>query len=206
MALVITQIYDWQPHGVNQHKGGGILSIHPQKSSRELAEIADVSEATIKKAKFVYKCAAPEVQAAVKSGEIGIIKAASIAKLPKENQAKAIKAPIPKTPNFDSASFVPSDQELAAADAYEAEEVAKIMQIRDSDDRFAAAMDALKRLAKEVSQLKLQRDALKRKNDRAVDNATRLRSQLEAIRKIDGEQYVGVAAVSYQSHSGEVCV
>lgn len=95
-AMVITEIYQWRPVGANQHKGGSTLKVEPQKSAAELAAIAGVHVNTISRAKAVQTHAVPEVQAAVKNGEVGLPKAAAIAKLPKAEQAAALTKPLPK--------------------------------------------------------------------------------------------------------------
>ena len=81
--------------GSNQH-ANRVGTECPPKSNAELADAAGVSEKTIKQAKAVQTKAAPEVVEAVKRGEIGLPKAAAIAKLPKEEQAAAIHKPAPK--------------------------------------------------------------------------------------------------------------
>lgn len=96
IAMVITAIHQWRPVGTNQHKGGSTLKVEPQKSTAELAAIAGVHVNTISRAKAVQTHAVPEVQAAVKNGEVGLPKAAAIAKLPRAEQAAALTKPRPK--------------------------------------------------------------------------------------------------------------
>lgn len=95
LAMATTAVYAWRPMGSNQHQAR-VGTEYPSKSTAELAQIAGVSEKTIKQAKAVQTKAAPEVIEAVKTGEIGLPKAAAIAKLPQEKQAAAIAQPIPK--------------------------------------------------------------------------------------------------------------
>jgi hypothetical protein len=96
MAMAIAAVYSWRPVGANQH-GGSALSADPSKSTSELAAIAGVGTRTIEQAKAVIS-ATREVQAAVKAGEIGLPKAAAIAKLPQDEQATAIKQPLARKP------------------------------------------------------------------------------------------------------------
>ena len=95
LAMATTAVYAWKPVGSNQH-ANRVGTECPPKSNAELADAAGVSEKTIKQAKAVQTKAAPEVVEAVKRGEIGLPKAAAIAKLPKEEQAAAIHKPIHK--------------------------------------------------------------------------------------------------------------
>lgn len=95
LALATTAVYAWRPMGSNQHQNR-VGTECPPKSTAELAQVAGVSEKTIKQAKAVQTKAAPEVVEAVKAGEIGLPKAAAIAKLPVEKQAAAIAQPIHK--------------------------------------------------------------------------------------------------------------
>lgn len=103
MALATTAVYEWQPVGANQHRGsalsaefqaGSALSAEAPKTSRELAEIAGVGVRSIEQARMVETQAAPEVKEAVKAGDMGLAKASAIAKLPLEQQAKAIHKPM----------------------------------------------------------------------------------------------------------------
>ena len=95
LAMATTAVYAWKPLGTNQHAGSA-LSAEAPKSNKELAAIAGVGVRTIEQAKAVQTKAAPEVVEAVKAGEIGLPKAAAIAKLPVEKQAAAIAKPIHK--------------------------------------------------------------------------------------------------------------
>jgi len=60
------------------------------KTNAELAEISGASEHTIKQSKSFQHHAAPEVLEAVKRGEVGLPKAAAIAKLPLDEQAAPV--------------------------------------------------------------------------------------------------------------------
>ena len=92
-ALIEVSLREWKPA---HRPGKGALSAPLQASNQEMADAAGVKKRLIQQAKAVQNKAAPEVIAAVKSGEIGLPKAAAIAKLPKEEQAAAIAKPAPK--------------------------------------------------------------------------------------------------------------
>lgn len=95
LAMATTAVYAWKPEG-----NPAFAQLDTQcpvgKSTAELAEIAGVHPNTIKQAKTVQTSGTAEVQAAVKSGVIGLPKAAAIAKLPQAEQAAAIHKPAPK--------------------------------------------------------------------------------------------------------------
>lgn len=93
LALATTTVYAWKPVG-NPLFVQSDTEYPIGKTNAELAVLAGVSEPTIKQAKAVQINAVPEVQQAVKNGEMGLPKAAEIAKLPKSEQAAAIKQPV----------------------------------------------------------------------------------------------------------------
>ena len=92
-ALIEVSLREWKP---SHRPDKGELSSPLQASNQEMADAVGVTKRTIQQAKAVQSNATPEVIAAVKSGEIGLPKAAAIAKLPKEEQAAAIHKPIHK--------------------------------------------------------------------------------------------------------------
>jgi len=95
-AISLSEVYAWGRHGDNQHKNRKGTEYPSSFTSQQIAEEAGVSEKTIKQAKAVITKAVPELINAVKNGEIGLTKAAQIAKLPKSEQATAIDKPLPK--------------------------------------------------------------------------------------------------------------
>ena len=92
LGMAVTAVYAWKPHGDQR----STLNVDRVKSTAEMASIAGVHPNTITQAKTVQSQGTPEVQAAVKSGAIGLPKAAAIAKLPQAEQAAAIHKPAPK--------------------------------------------------------------------------------------------------------------
>ena len=93
LAMAVTAVYQWMPpHREKAHTECDL----PKKANSELESIAGVHTNTITQAKTVTAQAAPAVVDAVNRGELGLPKAAAIAKLPKEEQAAAIAKPIHK--------------------------------------------------------------------------------------------------------------
>ena len=93
-ALAIVACHEWAPVGrpENPAPGAGL----PMKNAQMAAE-AGVGERTIRQAKMVKAKGSKEVQEAVQKGEVSIKRAAEVAKLPKREQAAALKdKPVPK--------------------------------------------------------------------------------------------------------------
>lgn len=168
LAMATTAVYAWRAVGSNQH-GNRVGTECPPKSNAQLAEAAGVSEKTIKQAKAVQTNAAPEVVAAVKSGEIGLPKAAAIAKLPKEEQAAAIHKPTPKaTPEETPEDDGPSAEEIAAQVAAEEADRALVAKLLDSNAPLAELAEENKQLKAEIAQLKLARDGYMNRCNEAI--------------------------------------
>ena len=164
LAMAATAVYAWHPaHRKEAHTECEV------KTNRELAHIAGVHPNTITQAKVVQSQGTAEVQAAVKAGELGLPKAAAIAKLPKEQQAAAIHQPTPKvepqdTPEDDG----PSAEEIAAHEAAEAADRELVAKLLDSDEPLAALAAENKQLKAEIAQLKLARDGFMNRCNEAI--------------------------------------
>lgn len=165
-ALIEVSLREWKPA---HRPGKGALSAPLQASNQEMADAAGVKKRLIQQAKAVQSKAAPEVIAAVKSGEIGLPKAAAIAKLPKEEQAAAIHKPAPKaapeeTPEDDG----PSAEEIAAQVAAEEADRALVAKLLDSNEPLAELAEENRQLKAEISQLKLARDGYMNRCNEAI--------------------------------------
>lgn len=168
LAMATTAVYAWKPVGSNQH-ANRVGTECPPKSNAELADAAGVSEKTIKQAKAVQTKAAPEVVEAVKRGEIGLPKAAAIAKMPKEEQAAAIHKPAPKAaPEEIPEDDGPSAEEIAAQVAAEEADRALVAKLLDSNEPLAELAEENKQLKAEIAQLKLARDGYMNRCNEAI--------------------------------------
>ena len=93
LAMATTAVYAWHP----AHRPvNSALSADLPKSTKQLSEISGASTRSIEQAKAIQSKATPEVQEAVRRGDIGLPKAAAIAKMPQAEQAAAIHKPLPK--------------------------------------------------------------------------------------------------------------
>lgn len=168
LGLAVTAVYAWRPAGNPALSQSG-SACPVGKTNAELAQIAGVSERTIKQAKAIQTKAAPEVVEAVKRGEIGGEKAAAIAKLPKEEQAAAIHKPAPKaTPEETPEDDGPSAEEIAAQVAAEEADRALVAKLLDSNEPLAELAEENKQLKAEIAQLKLARDGYMNRCNEAI--------------------------------------
>jgi hypothetical protein len=117
-------------------------------------------------AQTVTAQAAPAVVAAVKSGELGLPKAAAIAKLPQAEQAAAISKPLPRKPTvvvpppststaaeplalpegMNEDDYGPSPEEIAASFAAEEDDRKLMHQMLHADDALASLHAEVTRL------------------------------------------------------------
>jgi len=168
LGLAVTAVYAWRPAGNPALSQSG-SACPVGKTNAELAQIAGVSERTIKQAKAIQTKAAPEVVEAVKRGEIGGEKAAAIAKLPKEEQAAAIHKPTPKaTPEETPEDDGPSAEEIAAQVAAEEADRALVAKLLDSNEPLAELAEENRQLKAEIAQLKLARDGYMNRCNEAI--------------------------------------
>jgi ParB-like chromosome segregation protein Spo0J len=201
-AMVITEIFKWKPVGANQHKTGSTQNVEPPtvaKSSSELATMAGVHVNTITQAKAVQTHAVPEVQAAVKSGAIGLPKAVAIAKLPKAEQAAATTKPLPKLYSVNPADADepedtgPDSEELVAQAAAEISDRHAMQLLLDADDKLATAVREIRRLNAEVILLKQSRDAAMNRAAELVKWVKRRDFQITQLTKEIAAQKRGAA-------------
>ncbi|RZL90768.1 MAG: hypothetical protein EOP82_14635 [Variovorax sp.] len=188
LAMAVTAVHAWKPKGVNQHGGERMgTQCPPSKSTAELAEIAGVGERTIKQAKAVQTHAGPAVVEAVKRGEIGLPKAAAIAKLPAEQQAAAISASVakqvkalkaPKAEPEEIHYFGPSDVEIAAAQEAAAADMSSLEALMVADDKLAAAVEEIKKLKLQLAAVESQRDGYMNRSNELISRVNSLKKKL----------------------------
>lgn len=165
-ALIEVSLSEWRPAG---QKKKAELSSGLTRTTQEMADAVGVTDRTIRQAKTVHATATAEVVDAVKRGEIGLPKAAAIAKLPKAEQAAAIHKPAPKVesepaPEDDG----PSAEELAAHAAAEAADRELMAKLLDSNEPLAELAQEIKQLKAENAQLKQRVNGLMSEKNEAI--------------------------------------
>jgi len=184
LAMATTAVYAWFPADGAAQKGGVTLNVTPPKSNAQLASIAGVHPNTITQAKAVQTKAAPEVVAAVKSGEIGLPKAAKIAQLPKEEQAAAITKPTPKPAKQEAedVSYTgPSQSEIDAAMAGVEQDIELLNKLLESDDKLATLVAENNKLRAELAVVKLSRDGYMNRSSELIGRIKTLKKKLEKL-------------------------
>lgn len=171
-AAAVSAVYGWTRAGRPSQKTGTECHISektgtqdvPPKTNAQLADLAGVSERTIRQAKKVEQKASPAVKEAVRDGKIGLVKAAAIADLPKSKQAAAIDKPLPKKPSKAEekpeapVDTGPDDAELRAQALAEKADLEAFQKLLDADDKLATAFAEIKRLNAELAIVKVARD------------------------------------------------
>lgn len=193
-ALIEVSLREWKP---SHRPDKGELSSPLRASNQEMADAVGVTKRTIQQAKAVQSNATPEVIAAVKSGEIGLPKAAAIAKLPKEEQAAAIHKPAPKA--APEAPPAPANHELEEAVNTINELAAENDQLRDrvavaamsgTDEERAMAAETIAELRAQIKTLEAELDAVRTSRDtfqrQNAELMKQIRLQQKQIKKLGG--------------------
>jgi len=111
LVACASAVFNWRPNGGDQSALSADCT-----SSKQVADKTGASVRTVEQFREVERKASPEVVEAVKRGEIGLPKAAAIAKLPKEQQAEAIGKPMsaskPKAAEPAEPAYPPPDEDL----------------------------------------------------------------------------------------------
>jgi ParB-like chromosome segregation protein Spo0J len=199
LGQAVVSVYAWHPAHRAAKEGG--TECHLPKTNAELAALAGVGERTIRQAKAVQSKAAPEVVAAVKSGEIGLPKAAAIANLPQAEQAAAIHKPAPKPAKPEpppiqappAAPEAPDEYtELDAARDQISELQIEVARLSDrlavecydvSEDEKTEASRIIAELRAEVQSLNAQLAAVTLSRDTYMEENAQMKAQMKAQRR-----------------------
>lgn len=160
VAFVVAAVHEWVPaHRPVADKSAPGADF--PKTAPELAEIAGVGVRTIERAKAIVRDGAPEVQAAVQSGEVSVKQAAEIVKCPKPDQAAVLKAAgalkgkartsddEPQQERAIDAENVPQAADLARELAEAVADNESMSRVFEANDQVAAAMAEAKRFREE---------------------------------------------------------
>jgi ParB-like chromosome segregation protein Spo0J len=91
-AMIAAEIANLPAHRPSDKSADRRTSSEPVVTQEEAAELMNVPERTLQRARMVKVNAVPEVQDAVVNEDLPLTKAEAIARLPKEDQPKALKA------------------------------------------------------------------------------------------------------------------
>jgi NACalpha-BTF3-like transcription factor len=151
------------------------------KSAKEMAEKAGVSVSTIERAKEVISKGSDEVINAVKTGKVSVKKAASVSKLPKEQQAKAITAPPEPKPSILEGSE-PSAEELMANDLAMQADLELVNQFLESDDKLAELYAEVKKLNHMLAQKESRIASLMREKSECIKLCHKLQKENDKLK------------------------
>lgn len=173
LALSYTKVYEWQP---SAQKASRVELGSTLKTNQELAELAGTSTKTIQQAKTVLTKGDEEVVKAVEAGKISIKRGAQIAKLPKEQQAKAITEPPEPKPSILDGNE-PSEDELQANELTMKADMDAIHKLLESDEELATAFAEIKRLNHLVAQKDVRIAAIMREKSECIKLCQKLQKE-----------------------------
>lgn len=177
-ALAVVTVHAWR------RRGNQIDTEYPfeTKTEDEMAELANTSAATIKKAKKIASKAVPEVIQAIQSGEVGISKASAIASLDKDKQAEALNKPLKKMIE-KLEDVAPEDDEIAINQERQRLDLETMNRLLDSDDKLAAAYVEIKQLNAELAVVKRSRDSYMNQCNEQIKMIKALQKKLDKLTK-----------------------
>jgi hypothetical protein len=178
LALATAQVYQWVSVGNPAFAQLG-TECPIGKTTAEMAEIAGVGERTMKQAKAVETKAAPEVIAAVKRGEVGLPKAAAIAKLPIAEQAAALHKPTPK-PEFEEEG-APDQAEFDSIAAAEKAEQMAMRLLLASDEPLADVTAKYEQALLQIEQLSARIVGLQNQSTHQIKTIKGLQAKLKKL-------------------------
>lgn len=179
LALSYAKVYEWQPSALKASRGE---PGSPLKTNQELAELAGTSTKTIKHAKTVLTEGDEEVVKAVETGKISVKRGAQIAKLPKDQQAKAItEPPIPRPSMLDGNA--PSDDELKANELAMQADLEALNKLLEADEPLKVAHEEIKRLNYLLAQQEVRIASLMREKSECIKLCKKQQAQLDKFYK-----------------------
>lgn len=204
LAMAATAVYGWRENGENNRAANLRTQCGGSKTTAEIAKSAGVGARSVEQAKTVQTKAAPEVVQAVVSGEMGLKKAAEIAKLPLHEQAAAIDKPLPPKPK--KAAEPPPQEQHNDAMAALTDEIAElesenaelrnriaIEQYDVSEEAKTEAARLIDEQAKRIKNLIVENEALKASRDGFQLENAQLMRQVAMLQKYIKKLEQGVA-------------
>lgn len=162
------------------------------KTTKELAIIAGVGTRSIEQAKTVIERATPAVQAAVKNGEVGLVKAAKIALLPQSEQAEALTRPVPKVEKIENPEDDYTVEDSLKDQICDLQSELAIANIQGSDDDRDQAKNLILELKNEIRILQASLKVITQSRDAFQDENAELKKQIirqrREIDKVTGKR------------------
>lgn len=192
-AFAIAQLSEWQEksgrpsHNLERIKSGKITGLSADKA----AELAGVSEKTMRQARAATK-AAPEVQEAVTKGEIAVSEAAKLSKLEPEQQREAVKKK-KEAPKREKPKAAPKEETVTLAEYNDVVEkyetlssnydaLVKELQAVDAI-RNGEQMDHFKKLNQQIVALSASRDEWQNKCGELTRQVNYLNAKLKKAKE-----------------------
>lgn len=199
LIAAASAVFEWREVG---RPGNTALSAELKVTSKDVAEKTGASIRSVEQYRAAEKTATPEVMQAVKRGDIGLPKAAAIAKMPKAEQAAAIDKPLPKKVSqvAPPAPVEPEPQSEAPPEYTEMDAlrdqiselqadlvVARMGDVSDEEKQQAAAFIAelqseIKTLLATVQAANLSRDFLMEENAQMKKQMQMQRREIEKLK------------------------
>lgn len=176
-AISYATLRTWRPVG----KPSNSLPSRELKTTKQLAEEAKVSVATMEQAKSVLSKGDEAVIEAVRKGTISVKRGAQIAKLPKEQQAKAINEPAEKRPSILEGN-APSDDELRANELAMQADLEALNKLLEADDALKVAHEEIKRLNYLLAQQEIRLAAMMREKNECIKLCKKLQKENDILR------------------------
>lgn len=168
-------------------------------SAEQAAELMNVGQRTVERAKKVIEHGVPELKAAVEKGEVSVAAAAEVAELPKREQRRLVKEGAVKEaaaakrekPKNDELERVKAELEDAHARLAEMasqqqplqDEVEFLRKIEDEGDKLKAALAEVRKLQERVRVQEERIRGLTRSHGEAVKAAKDAQAQVARLEK-----------------------
>ncbi len=177
-AISYATIRLWRPVGKPSNTAPGA----ELKTTKELAEEAKVSARTMEQAKAVLTKGGEAVIDAVRKGTISVKRGAQIAKLPKEQQGKAITEPPEPRPSMLDGN-APSDDELKANDLAMQADLETLNKLLEADEPLKVAHEEIKRLNYLLAQQEVRLASIMREKSECIKLCKKQQVQLDKFYK-----------------------
>jgi hypothetical protein len=176
-ALAAVQVFEWADAGKPKGEPGSPL---PMKNS-QLAEIADTTGRTIQQAKTVEVKGSKALKELVKSGEVSVKKAATVAKLPKREQVAALDVEAEESGKVDTVA----ELERADLEIRKLTEQVKSLSVSDVAKELATWQAKFYQLEGRLAQCMTTKGEIEKQAKAQGDVLAKVRKMLDVERNGD---------------------